>query len=94
MGSIGGFVIRPPWGGGATIAPDIQDGLAIAEARRRSTASGKRVRVGLLDLNKSGIERLRRAGWTDAWSAPRMIRGPMPAWQPEAIWGQFDHAMG
>jgi GNAT superfamily N-acetyltransferase len=93
-GNIGGFVIRAPWGGGATIAPDLQDALAILDARRRAASLGKRVRAGLLEDNESGIARLRAAGWTDAWGAPRMIRGEMPPWQPDAIWGQFDHALG
>ena len=48
----------------------------------------------VLDTNVDGIARLQAAGWTDAWGAPRMIRGEMPAWQPNAIWGQFDHAVG
>jgi GNAT superfamily N-acetyltransferase len=93
-GSLGGFVVRAPWGGGATIAPDPEDAVAILEARRRASAPDKRVRAGLLEDNGAGIERLRAAGWTDAWGAPRMIRGEMPPWQPEAIWGQFDHALG
>ena len=93
-GRLGGFVIRAPWGGGATIAPDPDDGLAIAQARRGVAAPDKRVRVGLLDSNKAGLERLHQAGWREAWDAPRMIRGEMPPWNPDAIWGQFDHAMG
>lgn len=93
-GSLGGFVIRAPWGGGATIAPDPEDALAILGARRRASSLEKRVRAGLLEDNERGIERLRAAGWTDAWEAPRMIRGEMPPWQPDAIWGQFDHALG
>jgi hypothetical protein len=28
-GSLGGFVVRAPWGGGATIAPDPDDAMAI-----------------------------------------------------------------
>lgn len=93
-GRLGGFVIRAPWGGGATIAPDPDDGLAIAQARRAAAPPGKRVRVGLLDTNQGGLDRLRRAGWSEAWNAPRMIRGEMPPWDPDAIWGQFDHAIG
>jgi hypothetical protein len=54
----------------------------------------KRVRAGLLADNESGLERLTADGWTDAWQAPRMIRGPMPDWNPSSIWGQFDHAVG
>jgi predicted N-acetyltransferase YhbS len=93
-GSLGGFVIRAPWGGGATIAPDPADALAILHARRLASNPERRVRAGLLESNPVGLERLRAAGWVDAWHAPRMIRGEMPAWQPAAIWGQFDHAIG
>jgi GNAT superfamily N-acetyltransferase len=93
-GSVGGFVLRPPWGGGATIVPDPEDAMALLHARRAASTPDKRVRAGLLDTNAGGIERLLAVGWTDAWGAPRMIRGEMPAWQPNAIWGQFDHAVG
>lgn len=93
-GSVGGFLLRPPWGGGATIVPDPDDALALLHARRAAATPDKRVRAGLIDVNEDGIGRLQAAGWTDAWGAPRMIRGEMPAWQPNAIWGQFDHAVG
>lgn len=93
-GRLGGFIVRPPWGGGATIAPDLDDAMAILHARRAATAADKRVRAGLLATNEAGFEHLLVAGWTEAWHAPRMIRGVMPSWQPAAIWGQFDHAMG
>jgi GNAT superfamily N-acetyltransferase len=93
-GSIAGFVIRAPWGGGATIAPRIEDAVAILHARRLASSPERRVRAGLLDMNTAGLEWLLADGWTEAWHAPRMIRGAMPAWNPAAIWGQFDHAMG
>jgi predicted N-acetyltransferase YhbS len=93
-GSLGGFAVRAPWGGGATIAPDHDDAMAILEARRLRAGPDKRVRAGLLSDNQPGLERLAAAGWVDAWEAPRMIRGVMPAWNPGAIWGQFDHAVG
>ncbi len=93
-GRLGGYVLRAPWGGGATIAPDPDDAVAILHARRLASTPDKRVRAGLLAINEVGIERLLAAGWVDAWGAPRMIRGEMPAWQPNAIWGQFDHAVG
>ena len=93
-GSLGGFVIRAPWGGGATIAPDPDDAVAILHARRLASTPERRVRAGLLATNTAGLERLLDDGWVDAWHAPRMIRGAMPAWQPAAIWGQFDHAIG
>jgi predicted N-acetyltransferase YhbS len=93
-GSLGGFILRPPWGGGATIAPDPDDALAILQARRVRSGPGKRVRAGLLEANIAGADRLLAAGWTDSWQAPRLVRGRMPDWHPDAIWGQFDHAMG
>ncbi|MEA2608603.1 MAG: hypothetical protein QOJ75_846 [Chloroflexota bacterium] len=93
-GTLGGFAVRAPWGGGATIAPDPDDALAILMARRLAAGPAKRVRAGLLADNAAGIELLTTTGWTDAWQAPRLIRGPMPDWNPDAIWGQFDHAIG
>lgn len=93
-GRLGGFLLRPPWGGGATIAPDPDDAMALLQARRATSGPGKRVRAGLIEANKTGAARLLAAGWTDSWQAPRLVRGRMPNWNPGAIWGQFDHAMG
>jgi GNAT superfamily N-acetyltransferase len=93
-GALGGFVVRAPWGGGATIAPDADDALAILQARRLAAGPDKRVRAGLLADNEAGLDLLASAGWTDSWHAPRLVRGPMPDWTPSAIWGQFDHATG
>ena len=91
---IGGFVVRAPWGGGATIAPDPDVALALLEARRRRTSPDRHVRAGVLAENASGLETLAHAGWTEAWRAPRLIRGAALVWHPEAIWGQFNHAVG
>ncbi len=93
-GSIGAFVIRAPWGGGATIAPDPDDAATILRARRVAAGPAKRVRAGLLAENVDGVRRLLADGWTEAWDGPRLIRGEPLDWHPEAIWGQFNHAMG
>jgi len=93
-GTLGGFVIRAPWGGGATIAPDPSDAAALLHARRTASGPDKHVRAGLLAENDAGLEILARDGWTEAWRAPRMIRGAPLVWEPDAIWGQFNHAMG
>ena len=93
-GSLGGFVVRAPWGGGATIAPRIEDAEAILHARRVASGAAGRVRAGLLAENEAGLERLAATGWTDSWRAPRLIRGEPLAWEPTAIWGQFNHAFG
>jgi hypothetical protein len=91
---LGGFVVRAPWGGGATIAPRLDDAAAILHARRVAAGPGKQVRAGLLTDNTAGLERLAATGWTDSWHAPRLVRGDPLRWQPEAIWGQFNHALG
>jgi hypothetical protein len=48
----------------------------------------------LLAENEAGIERLTATGWIEAWRAPRLVRGDPLTWQPNAIWGQFNHALG
>ena len=93
-GTLGGFVVRAPWGGGSTIAPRLADAEAILHARRVGRGPDHRVRAGLLAENEAGLERLLRTGWTESWSAPRLIRGEPLHGQPEAIWGQFNHALG
>jgi predicted N-acetyltransferase YhbS len=45
-GSLGGFVVRAPWGGGATIAPDPDDAMAILRARRVAAGPDHPVRAG------------------------------------------------
>jgi GNAT superfamily N-acetyltransferase len=93
-GEVDGFVIRAPWGGGATIARSPEAALRIVTARRRAAGPEGRVRVGLLDENTDGLARLTEVGFRLTWSAPRMLRGEPPIWQPDWIWGQFNHAMG
>jgi GNAT superfamily N-acetyltransferase len=93
-GTVDGFVIRAPWGGGATVARSIDAAAAlIGERRRRSGPDGK-VAVGILRDNEAGITALESWGFAPSWSAPRMIRGEAITWHPEWIWGQFNHAIG
>jgi hypothetical protein len=93
-GGIDGFVIRAPWGGGATVARSADAALELVAARRLAARAAGRVRVGLLEENRSGLRRLREAGFRAQWAAPRMVRGAALVWRPEWIWGQFNHAMG
>jgi len=89
-----GFVIRAPWGGGATIVPRTDDAIALLHARRLAAGPDRRVRAGILLENEAGAAALARDGWTEAWRAPRLIRGEPLDWHPEHIWGQFNHALG
>ena len=93
-GGLDAFVIRAPWGGGATVARSIDAAETVIDARRRAAGATGRVRVGLLDENREAIERLQAAGFRPQWSAPRMIRGEPLEWRPDWIYGQFNHAMG
>jgi ribosomal protein S18 acetylase RimI-like enzyme len=93
-GAVDAFVIRAPWGGGATIAATFEAANAIITERRIASGPTGRVRVGLLQDNQDGMDRLLAAGFVPQWAAPRMIRGAPMAWHPEWIWGQFNHAIG
>jgi GNAT superfamily N-acetyltransferase len=93
-GTLGGFVVRAPWGGGSTIAPRLEDAEAILHARRVGRGPEHRIRAGLVVENAAGLKRLLATEWTDSWGAPRLIRGDPLEWQPEAIWGQLNHALG
>jgi ribosomal protein S18 acetylase RimI-like enzyme len=89
-----GFVLRPPWHGAATIAPDIDDALRLIRARRLAAGRGRRVRIGVVEPNDAGVARLADEGWTEIRRSLRMHRGELLAWRPDAIWGQFNFALG
>jgi GNAT superfamily N-acetyltransferase len=93
-GSIVGYLARAPWRGGALIAPDPDDALRLLEMRRRSTGESGKAGAGLLGRNRTGRERLLAAGWLEEQGGLRMIRGEPLDWHPEAIWGQFNGALG
>ena len=93
-GSLRASLMRAPWGGGATIAADPDDALAILDARLAAGGEGHRVRAGILASNERGLRLLERGGWHEAWRAPRLHRGEPLAWEPDAIWGQLNHALG
>jgi GNAT superfamily N-acetyltransferase len=93
-GDLHGFVVRAPWGGGATVASTLDDAMAILQARLVAAGPGRTVRCGILLDNEPGAEALEAAGWTEAWRAPRLVRGAALTWDPTMLWGQFNHAMG
>jgi GNAT superfamily N-acetyltransferase len=93
-GELCGFLARAPWRGGALIAPGPDDALRLLEERRRHTGASGTAGAGLLASNATGRERLRAAGWREERGGFRMIRGEPLDWHPEAIWGQFNGALG
>jgi hypothetical protein len=48
----------------------------------------------LLGSNAAGRALLRGEGWLEEPGGVRMIRGDPLDWNPEAIWGQFNGALG
>jgi hypothetical protein len=94
QGAVRGYLARAPWRGGALIAPDPDDAVRLLETRRRSTGMSGKAGAGLVGSNRVGRERLRAAGWHEEGSGVRMIRGEPLDWHPEAIWGQFNGALG
>jgi GNAT superfamily N-acetyltransferase len=93
-GTVRGYLARPPWRGGALIAPDPDDALRLLDLRRRSAGVDGTAGTGVLASNVVGRERLRTAGWTEEPGGVRMIRGEPLDWHPEAIWGQLNGALG
>jgi GNAT superfamily N-acetyltransferase len=92
-GSIGGFVIRAPWGGRALIAGDPDVAVALLDDRRRNTPD-HRITIAVLESNVDGRARLADAGWTERPGGPRLLRGEPMLWRPDWIYGQFTGALG
>jgi GNAT superfamily N-acetyltransferase len=92
--NVRGYLIRPPWRGGALIAPDPADALRLLECRRRSTGVSGKAGAGVLASNVAGRSRLAEAGWHEEMGNVRMIRGEPLDWHPDAIFGQLNGALG
>lgn len=93
-GVLAGFVVRAPWGGGATVARTVDDARTLLHARLVAAGPERTVRCGIVLDNEVGADALDADGWTEAWRAPRLIRGRPLTWRPTMLWGQFNHAMG
>jgi GNAT superfamily N-acetyltransferase len=89
-----GYFLRPPWRGGAVIAPDPDDALVLLELRRHLTSAHGHAGAGVLASNETGRARLRAAGWHEEVANVRMLRGEPLDWDPNAIWGQLNGALG
>lgn len=94
VATVCGFLSRAPWRGGALIAPHPDDALRLLERRRRSTGVSGKAGAGVLAGNERGRAALRAAGWEEELGGMRMIRGEDLDWQPDAIFGQFNGALG
>ena len=89
-----GFEVRAPWGTHPIVAPELVDGVRLLEDRRTRTAAGAEVRTALPDANRAGLTTLENLGWRHERELVRMVRGAPIRWQPSAIWGQFNFAIG
>ncbi|MEO8230362.1 MAG: GNAT family N-acetyltransferase [Chloroflexota bacterium] len=93
-GRVVGFELRAPWGTHPIVAPELVDGVRLLEDRRTRTAAGAEVRTALPDANRTGLTTLENLGWRPERELVRMVRGAPVRWQPTAIWGQFNFAVG
>ena len=97
-GSMAGFVLRAPWGGGATVARSADAAIHLLDARRLRAGPDHVVRAGLPLENDAGRAALEAAGWRATWPARRMEHGPRLEWRlewrPGWLWGQFGMAIG
>lgn len=92
-GSIGGFLVKAPFGGRGLIASEPECAVALLEWRRRTSAA-RPVQIAVLQENAAGRARLAEAGWTEHRGGPRMIRGQPLDWRPDWIYGLFAGALG
>jgi GNAT superfamily N-acetyltransferase len=89
-----GHVLRPPWGGGSTIAHEPAHALRLLDHRRRVSGPSATAKCGILEENVEGRRLLEAAGWTLSRTHPRLVRGEPLDWRPTSIWGQLNFALG
>jgi predicted N-acetyltransferase YhbS len=89
-----GYYLRPAWRGGAVVAPDPDDGVRLLDLRRHLAGSSDHAGAGLFASNETGRRRLREAGWHEEAGNIRMARGEPLDWDPNAIWGYLNGALG
>jgi GNAT superfamily N-acetyltransferase len=92
--SLRGYLLPTYRGNAALIAPRHEDALCLLDLRRHLVPQGGTAWAGLVTENEAGRRLLAERGRAEWRTFPRMVRGPEPEWRPEAIWGQFNHAMG
>ena len=89
-----GFLLPTSRGNAALVARSAEDAACLLDLHRHLTPAGNRAWAGLATENAAGRHLLAERGWYSWRSFPRMFRGEEPAWQPDMIWGEFNHAMG
>jgi GNAT superfamily N-acetyltransferase len=89
-----GFELRTPWGTHPIVAPELVDGVRLLQGRRNRKAAGAEARTALPEANRAGLTALENLGWRHERELVRMVRGDPIRWQPSAIWGQFNFAIG
>jgi GNAT superfamily N-acetyltransferase len=89
-----GFELRTPWGTHPIVAIELVDGVRLLQNRRIRKAAGAEARTALPETNRAGLTALENLGWRHERELVRMVRGAPIRWQPTAIWGQFNFAIG
>lgn len=89
-----GYILPTSRGNAAIVAHRPDDAACLLDMHRYLAPEGIRVWAGVLTENEAGRKLLVDRGWYSWRSFPRMVLGEAPEWEPDMIWGQFNHAMG
>jgi predicted N-acetyltransferase YhbS len=92
--AVRGYCLAASWGGWPTIASCPSVALALLDWRVRHGGSPGDTQTALLARNEVGLAAVLEAGWRRTGSAVRMRLGPAVEWHPDAVWGQFNFAIG
>ena len=87
-GTVGGFIVRAPFGGRALIASEPELALALLNWRRRTTAD-RQIQIAMLQENHCRSRAARRGGLDEQLGGPRFDpRAPLDV-AARMIYGQF-----
>lgn len=92
-GTVVGFHLACPWGGGPIVARDSATGLALIGLARRLQPAASRG-LGLPLTNTAAMKHLADLGLPAERYVTRMWLGPPPVWRPDLIFGVFNFGVG
>ncbi len=93
-GEVRGYHLPVPWGGGPTVASDLDAAVGLVRIVRALAGRDGIVRFWLASENEKGVEHMREIGFEEVSRLPRMVRGDTVPWRPESLWGIFSLGKG
>lgn len=93
-GSVRGYHLPVPWGGGPVIAEDPDAARTLVHLVRTLAGANGTARFWLAAENEEGREYMKRIRFEEERRLPRMVRGEPLVWRPESLWGLFSLGKG